>query len=410
MTATIPPDTRAAGQGGHIADHNNMSGVLTALNNGAMRAVALTPWFAGLANRLSARCDVVCLGDSITEGQHATGTGTSPLGWDNAWRARLKDLLRSRYPTPGFSGGGRGFLGVATTGESSFTWPAVIAGTPAPAPGLTLGPKAYFVNLANGTQTVTWSLVGDSFDVNYCQVFGGGTAYYTINGGSPVTFATGGTTTDGQVLHVSFAAPGANTVVVGWSSGSTVSIEGVTEYYGDHSCGIQVHDCGHFGWTAQNWVTALNGGSSQSAGAAIAALAPNLVIITLGVNDQFSGVAPAAFQSNLQTIIGDLKARLASPYPSFVLNMLPPRSGQGTPYAFPWASYVNAAYNVAAADSSGPGGVSLVTVSDFTIGPKIPGADSDAYGFWQSGDAVHPSNQGHQMIADSLIQFISQQP
>jgi len=45
---------------------------------------------------------------------------------------------------------------------------------------------------------------------------------------------------------------------------------------------------------------------------------------------------------------------------------------------------------------------------DFTTIPTMPGADADGYGFWQSGDLVHPSNRGHQMIADCLTAFLSQ--
>ena len=87
--------------------------------------------------------------------------------------------------------------------------------------------------------------------------------------------------------------------------------------------------------------------------------------------------------------------------------MLPPRSGQSS-FAYPWSQYVTAAYNAAAADTSGPGGTSLVSVMDFTLGPVMPGADTDVYGLWQPTDLAHPSNKGHQMIADCVAQFIGE--
>ena len=86
--------------------------------------------------------------------------------------------------------------------------------------------------------------------------------------------------------------------------------------------------------------------------------------------------------------------------------MLPPRVNQAS-YTYPWSQYVTAAYNVAAADISGPGGTSIVTVMDFATIPSIPGADTDVYGFWQPGDLTYPSNRGHQMIADCLTAFLS---
>ena len=70
----------------------------------SQRAQALTPWMSGLANRHYARCNVVCVGDSITEGQ---GADTA----DRRWLARLRDNLRTRFQTTGVTGGGRGFLG-----------------------------------------------------------------------------------------------------------------------------------------------------------------------------------------------------------------------------------------------------------------------------------------------------------
>jgi len=118
-------------------------------------------------------------------------------------------------------------------------------------------------------------------------------------------------------------------------------------------------------------------------------------------------VPPGTFQSRLQAIIAAIQARLATPYPSFVLCMFPARAGQSG-YTYPWSQYVSAAYNVAAADTSGPGGTSVVTVMDFTLVTTMPGADGDSYGFWQPGDLVHPSNKGHQMIADCLTAFLSQ--
>src|SRR5262249_12825041 len=86
----LGPDTRrrgvlvgAAGAGLAVPAARSLGGVrqlpAMALDAASAQATAsqqnqaLTPWFAALSNRLSARCNVVCLGDSITEGVHATG-------------------------------------------------------------------------------------------------------------------------------------------------------------------------------------------------------------------------------------------------------------------------------------------------------------------------------------------------
>jgi lysophospholipase L1-like esterase len=358
----------------------------------------LMPLYAGLAGRLTARCNIVCIGDSVTEGQHAFGPPFT--GFENRWLARLSDLLRATYPTEGVGGGGRGFVGVGPTGENSFPWPVTLSGSLSGGTGF--GPKGKWVQLAASGQSITFSLKGDSADIMWVQVPFGGKFSWAVDGGQATTISTNGSSTvDGRLTHIPLGTAGPHTLVLSWVSGNS-SIDGVVEYNGDYAAGITVHDAAHYGWQSANWVSALNGGPA----AAIAALAPAAVIVTLGYNDQYFGTAPATFQSNLQAIISELQAKLAHPLPAVILNMLPPRFNQSS-FTYPWSAYVTAAYNVAAADTSGPGGTSLVTVFDFTSGPVMPGADTDVYGFWQPSDVVHPSDKGHQMIADCLRAFIA---
>lgn len=387
----------------HVATAGTLQSFLTAtpFNQqllAAQRAPYLTPWYAGLANRQFGRANVVCIGDSITVGQGATAI-------DNRWVGRLRDLLRSRYPTPGFTGGaGRGYINIANTGEVSYTWPAATIGSP---PSVATGPVGSGLQFNATGQSVAFSLVGDSADIMWEQVGFGGTFSYQVDGGTVTNISTNGASTqDGKITHISLGSAGAHTLTLAWVSGSA-NVDGVVEYNGDFSTGIQVHDCGHYGWQTSSW-TGANSGVYSS----IASLNPGLVIISLGVNDQFLGVAPSTYQANLQTIISDVKTGYAaafpgSPYPAFILNMYPPRQGQSG-YTFPWSQYVNAAYTVSAADTSGPNGTSVVSVMDFTLGPRMPGADIDVYGLWQASDLVHPSNKGHQYMADCLVEFLSQ--
>jgi lysophospholipase L1-like esterase len=367
----------------------------------AHQSQALTPLFAGLAGRLTARCNIVCIGDSITEGQGAEGPPSS--GFENRWLARLRDQLRSRFPTQGLTGGGRGFIGVAGTGELSFAWPAT---TSQPLGAGIAGPKAEFLQLASTGESITFNLVGDSADIMWMQVPFGGTFSWAVDGGPATSVSTNGSPiVDGKLTHIALGAPGSHTLVLSWVSGLS-NIDGVIEYDGDYSSGIQTHDAGHYGYETSSWVSALRGGAAEGSAAAIAALAPAAMIITLGVNDQYAGVAPATFESRLHTIISDLKARLPKPYPTFLLNMLPPRYDQKS-FKYPWSLYITAAEKVASSDRSGPGRTSIVAVFDYAGTPYMPGADADVYGFWQAGDLVHPSNKGHQRIGDCLIEFLT---
>jgi lysophospholipase L1-like esterase len=362
----------------------------------AQRAGALVPWMSGLANRHYARCNVVCLGDSITEGQ---GANTA----DRRWLARLRDNLRTRFQTTGLSGGGRGFLGAANSGEVSFTWPATITGSPAVAS--TLGPKSQFLQLNASGQSVSYALTGDSADIMWTQVPFGGTFSWAVDGGAATNVSTnGGGIVDGRLTHISLGSSGAHTLTLTWVSGSS-NIDGVIEFNGDYTSGIQVHDAGHYGWQTSNWTSVTANGAAGPA-AAIAALSPSVIIISLGVNDQFGGVLPQTYATNLATIISQLRAVLPAPLPSIVLNMYPPRTGQSG-YAYSWSQYVDAAWSVAGSDTGGPGGTSAVSVMDFTAGSRMPGADSDVFSLWPVGDLVHPSNKGHSFIADQLTSFLT---
>jgi lysophospholipase L1-like esterase len=360
-----------------------------------LRSQALQPWYAALANRHYTRANVVCIGDSITEGQGATAI-------DNRWIGRLRDQLRARFPTVGLSGGGRGFLGSQGSGTFSYTWPATHVGT-LPS-GLTLGPKAAFCQLTTTGHAITYALTGDSADIMWVRVGFGGTFSWSVDGGGATNVSTNGASTlDGRTTHISLGAAGAHTLSLNWVSGNS-SIDGVTEFNGDFTKGIQVHDAAHYGWQTSNWSTVL--GTSTTVPTAINALSPSLIVIALGVNDQFSGVTPATFQSNLTTIITELRAAESAPYPSVMLCMYPPRQGQSG-YTFPWSQYVTAAWNVAAADTAGVGSTSLVTVLDMTLGPRLMGADVDPYGIWAPGDLTHPSNLGHSMMGDVIANFLS---
>jgi hypothetical protein len=177
----------------------------------AQQSRSLTPWFAGLSNRLSASCNVVCIGDSITEGEHANGPPST--GFENRWTARLRDMLRARYPTAGLTGGGRGYIGAASTGETSFTWPTTLAGSPYMA--ATGGLKAKFVQLGASGQSVTFALTGDSADIMWMQVAFGGTFSWAVDGGSATKVSTNGASTaDGKITHIPLGSSGPHTLVL----------------------------------------------------------------------------------------------------------------------------------------------------------------------------------------------------
>lgn len=355
----------------------------------AQRAAILQGWHAGLANRHYARCNIACIGDSITEGQGATDM-------DRRWIARLRDLLRARFPVTGLSGGGRGFIPAAYTGEGTFSVPVSSSGSPAQTSFPTIGPKQSALQLLSG-QSVTWTLYGDSADIMWWRQSFGSSFTYAVDGGSAVSVNTSGTNLDGQVTHVSLGQPGTHTLVcAGTNATFSAVVDGVTEYNGDYSAGIQVQDCGHTGSTSGSWLSFST--SAVDWPAAIAALTPALVIIALGANDYSAQTVPATYQSNLATFLTTIRSAMTVPYPPVIFAMFAARGDVSSP-TYPWSQYVTAAWNEAAADGAS-------TVLDLTLGPRMPAQNaSPNWGLYY--DQVHPDDKGHSFIAEYLASFLA---
>jgi lysophospholipase L1-like esterase len=352
--------------------------------------VALMGWHAALAGRHYARANVVCLGDSITEGQGATA-------FAHTWPARLRDLLRARFPTAGVVGG-RGFIGAASTGTLSYTWPATVTGSPTYDTGW--GPKRHtpFLDGDGTPDLITYSaLQGTAVDILWGRSSLSGTFRYRVDGGAWTSVDTSGTSQDGQLTRVTLGASGPHTLEIEAVTAAFKQIvSGVIEYDGDEASGVSVHDCSHFGWESTSWSTPTDADKWPSA---IGALAPGLIVIMLGANDQWAGTAPSTFRTNVAGLIAALRGANIGPvpFPPILLAMHAAR-GDG-PFAHTWDAYVTEAHSLARTDP-------LVTVADLTLGPRFPGqADSPSWGLY--ADAVHLSGKGYAYVADRLAALLA---
>jgi len=340
---------------------------------------------AGLANRDYAPFNVVCLGDSITEGQGATT-------FARTYRQTLLRRLRERYPVSGVVGG-RGFIGSIKTGFTSGTWPVVSSG--AIGTDQNYGPKRQAAILSAAGHSLTFTLQGTSVDLMYAQATTTGTISYTIDGGSATTFNTAAGTAvvdGGYVTRINLGASGAHTLVVSYSSGGSCYIEGVVEYDGDETKGIRLHDAGHHGWTSANWA---NRGGFNYWMRSIKTLSPDLLIFALGANDVTSGTITAAQQlANFQTILGYIRGTGCNP--SVLVTPMFQRS-ETTPSV--WADYVQNAYTLAASDP-------MISVCDLSARMPAAGlAGTGSLGLY--ADTVHPTDKGHSMMADIMLSAIT---
>jgi lysophospholipase L1-like esterase len=245
--------------------------------------------------------------------------------------------------------------------------------------------------VAAAGQTLTVTLTGTSFDIMYLKGSGFGVGYYTIDGGSPVTFNTSNASAvDGNILHVTMTT-GTHTIVVGWSSGGTVYIDGFIEYNGDETSGINVVRGGFSGSSTTDWLAQTTWYDS------IPPLAPALIALQFGVNDartSAGNLTSAQFKTNLQTLISGLRAKFTTP-PPFLLSMLYQVTGT---MVEPWQNYVTAAAQIAAADAA-------VVMVDHS--KRMPATTAtQTYGLYY-GDQVHPVDKGYALIAETLASVLT---
>lgn len=343
---------------------------------------SLQGWFASVAGRQSACTSVVCIGTSITMGQGATA-------FANTWCQRLAAGLRNQF---GVTGGGRGWLNPQPHSLTTWTPPYVtVSGAPAEHDGSS--PQLSAWNFTTAGQQWVYSLNGDSADIMWVGATGFGTFSYQVDAGTVTNVSTSVPYTDGQITHVSLGSAGAHTLTIAWVSGSPVYLDGVREYNGDFSAGLQVQEAGYLGSTSSGWTSST--ADPKATPAAIAALKPGLLVIELGANDSNNGISAAAFQSNLTTLIAHIRATASwTGAPILLLGTYCPQ-----PLVTPanWQGYINAMYAVAAGDP-------LIGMLDLTL--RMPASQaSQTWGLYAT-DNIHPSDKGHQMIADAISDFL----
>ena len=243
MTYTIPSDTHVVGDTGHTTDHNNIADDITNVYTGHPQAVSgrawqalggghsskLQGWFAGLANRNYGQVNVVCLGDSVVDGNGATA-------YNRIYPAMLAAALNNRFPAAGLSTHGRGWLSPLVSPSLTTYTPSYVTVTgPSTGPsytnGLGVGDRTYDLSTgyagstgtnvapaafsgltgssfvpAAGTYTVSWTVAlsggspGSNDANNFKLIFNTTTLATSVNAGAagtyeqtPVTFTADGT-------------------------------------------------------------------------------------------------------------------------------------------------------------------------------------------------------------------------
>jgi lysophospholipase L1-like esterase len=342
---------------------------------------------AAIANRNNAPCNIVVIGDSITE-----GVGASSFA--NRWVTQANRAVRDTYPASvNGTAGGLGFIPIETTGIAPFTWPITAAtGTnPADFTEGDLGPVRQGLFLY-GTCTFTFTAPAGttSVKVMYNDQSGAGTFSYKVGAGAATNVSNAGTNLD--ILTADIPLTSGQVLTIAWVSGS-VYVDGIIHYAGDETSGITFHGCGHQGWDASagaqgwnkpeqfslNWIQCFN------------ALAPSAIMVMLGTNDQSRVTAPV-FQANLAAFIAALQAQngLIS-LPLIPVITYAPAGATDDPGGWP-------AYAAAMRSDAAPLNASHVIDLNYRMPSVSSGFDGGA--LYSIPNPGHPTNLGHALIGE----------
>lgn len=349
-------------------------------------AVALRRWSAALADVANNPADVMCIGDSITEGSNSTTVA-------GRWVDQMTAQLRALVAVPGV-GGGLNYNPVRYV-TSSLPSAATVTGAPTSS-AYGLGARSY--DLTTTTPVITFTVTGTSVKIFYVRSATTSVGSYSVDGATAVNFTTS-TGNLGRIdtqasTTVAFATRGTHTVAVKWVSGGTVTVEGLAVFDGDETKGVRIWESGYFGLSTSD-ITNYIGFGLFGFDDRITAIQPALVIIQFGTNDASTGagnLSAATYKANMLTIISHVKSA-STITPSIVLMAM---YRPNVTFVEPWGNYVQALYDIAAADPA-------CCVLDLT--GRFPPVASDVLGLY--ADTIHPSAKGQISIGAIASNFLT---
>jgi lysophospholipase L1-like esterase len=368
-------------------------GAVSSIRQVDARYPALATFRTALTSRASSPVDILCIGDSLTEGIGATTRA-------NRWVEKLRDQLRARYPTAGVAGG-EGFIAASTWTNSIPSWGWTYVGNWTQSGAYGYGQRNVLLQSGPTPGSMTRTVSGTSIRVYYTRYTGGGGfSVYLDGSGTPaltVDTTVGATGVDdgGRSSLIPLGTRGSHTVKIEWSTGANGQpsyIGGIMVYDQDETSGIRLTEAGHSSSASSYWDQTLNS-AIGSMTANITATDPDLVIIELGGNDMFQSRVPADFKASMVNIISQV--RTAKPSVAILVLMMYEIVGS---YAYPWSDYAGKARELVAGDT----GLALLD-----LGAYLPTTATTNSPYGLLYDGLHPSDVGHDVIARRIADYLT---
>lgn len=346
---------------------------------GASWKNALTAAAAG-----TGQAKIFTVGDSMMEGE---GASAEP----NRFMSRFADGVRSNRA---IGGSGFGMVGAFHTTylTDSSSWR-----TPTTADTGTISNNAQGdrgVYLGSTGAYVQWTRVCTSFDVVHYQGTGDGSSIGVNVDGINVTTIdiSSGAASYSSISHVAIGGPAASHVITLTLTGGGDVVDGIVLYNGDETAGVIAWDGTHVGYDSTDFGGTNPPGSLVNG---IANLQPALVIDDItGLTDyQSNATAPAQAAANLAARLTFYKAQASSPT-VMLLACFAYDSSRTTANAggYTWQQYLDACRLAASSFQE----VYWIDLHD--VYPSFT---------WLASDGAHPSDAGHQKIADALLAILA---
>ncbi|WP_339112769.1 SGNH/GDSL hydrolase family protein [Thioclava sp. GXIMD2076] len=188
----------------------------------------------------------------------------------------------------------------------------------------------------------------------------------------------------GEVVKITYSAPSlaVQALKLGYTSGASAVIG--WSCYDSSTPGVEVLNMGRSGWRSDQYADAASFYSPLNA---LAAVAPDLTLVQLGLNDFNQNRDPELFRADMQTIIDT-----ASQYSDLVL-IVPMHPSYARTYS--WSSYVAVIEELAEQNS-----VPVVNIT----GRFGTWSEADAAGFM--ADGLHPNAYGYGDTAALVSQLL----
>lgn len=341
------------------------------------------------AKRGLGQAKILFVGDSFMEGEGASARANRCLD-------RLQAGLRSAYSISGTGVGltPAGPYGTYLSVSSGWRTPATNSGTITPgwfgAQGNTHGRQ-----FDTAGDYVEWTVNGTHADIVYAKSnLGTGDLQVRVDTVLILTIDADTGYSPGEIQRISLGAAGSHTVRI-TSTGSLALVDGIMVYNGDDTAGVTYWDCTRTQYTNASFKTSLDYQQGWPK------FLPHLVVDDLvGTNEYLNNVdgTPAQVQTDLGTRFTTYKGLASRPTVVLLVPLRGSAIGAGANgRGYTWDQYVTVAKAAAAS-----AGVITLDLNDYYSGVSKTG--------WFDADNLHPSDTGHQKMADALVATVGMNP